>query len=105
MECARVMCEDYRYGLITVLGAASSSGDLERLQEAFHGLLAPALCDAIDNDQVVAAAYLLDRGALMRDGLFLRATRAKSYQILQFWLDRVWDINTPVGRFSLPALR
>lgn len=104
MDDSRRSCGDYRHTWVTELGKASFVGDLDSPQQALHGLLAPALSAAINNGQVSTGAYLLDRGAVMAQELFLKATLSKSYPILELFLVRGWDINTPVDLFRPPAL-
>jgi hypothetical protein len=88
----------------TVLQEASSSGDLDRLGDAIKDLLAPALVAAVNNGQAPAVAFLLDRGAGLKQGVFLRAAESKSYRILELFLEHGFDINTPMGFFQPPPL-
>lgn len=85
--------------------AASATGDVHALHLIFKKwsspqlqpeALCPALSAAVTNNQAATAAYLLDHGVPMNQELFLHATVSKSYSILQAFLDRGWDINTPV---------
>lgn len=62
------------------------------------------LVDAVTNNWPSVVQCLLDHGVPMSPGLFLTATKAKSYEILACFLDHGWDINTPINMFIPPAL-
>lgn len=62
------------------------------------------LSDAVNNNSAQTVACLLDYGLQTSSGLFLVATQAKSYDILQTFLDHGWNINTPINFLTPPAL-
>lgn len=62
------------------------------------------LYEAVINQSTETVTCLLDYGLPMTAELFLAATQAESYGILQAVLDHGWDINTPMNLLTLPAL-
>jgi len=65
---------------------------------------ASGLCEAIRFDDTVVGSYLLSHLVPMQEGHFAMATECRSYSILQLYLDRGWDINTPLGQDKPSAL-
>jgi hypothetical protein len=62
------------------------------------------LSDAVNNNSAQTVACLLDYGLPTSSGLFQVATQAKSYDILQAFLDHGWSINAPINFLTPPAL-
>lgn len=63
-----------------------------------------ALAAAVTNNHGLIAAHLLYHGVPLNIGLFVCATKMKSYPMLQLFLDCGWDINEPIDRASPPPL-
>ncbi|KAL9101390.1 MAG: hypothetical protein Q9163_003348 [Psora crenata] len=98
--------------------AACASGDLTSVQSIFKHwndrpsreriekniLGASGLCEAIKFDNAIIGSYLLSHLISMEEGHFAMATKYRSYSILQLYLDRGWNINTPLGQDTPPAL-
>ena len=74
----------------------------ERIDKDLFG--ASGLCEAIKHDDTVIGSYLLSYVVSIHEGHFAMATECKSYSFLQLCIDRGWDINTPLGRRTPPAL-
>lgn len=98
---------------------ACASGDLESVQSIHkthwidrpsheridkHRFGASGLCEAIKLDNASIASYLLSHLVSMEECHFAMATEHHSYSILQLYLDRGWNINTPLGLHKPPAL-
>lgn len=97
-------CGEGYHSWLNKLGKASSDSDIDSIGEAISHLLAPALCTAVESDQVAVVAYLLGRGAVVTEGLVLLATESRSRGILQLFFEHGWDINKPIDFFRPPAL-
>lgn len=102
---------------IEQLRVASACGDLAAVQIILSRSLARrpseqiekhrfvvALAAAVTNNHCLIAAYLLYHGVPLNIGLFVCATKLKSYPMLQLFLDCGWDINEPIDRVSPPPL-
>lgn len=102
---------------IEQLKVASACGDLAAVQIILSRSLARrtseqiekrrfvvALAAAVTNNHVLIAAHLLYHGVPLNIGLFVCATKMKSYPMLQLFLDCGWDINEPIDRVSPPPL-
>ena len=99
------------------LKAAAAAGDLDALRSFFDErakqpaydqcpleLFHPVLCAALENHQVGVVSFLLDQAVPMREFLLQRAAQLRSIEALQAFIDHGWDINTPCGLFTPPAL-
>lgn len=102
---------------IEQLRVASACGDLAAVQMILSRSLARrpseqierrrfvvALAAAVTNNHVLITAHLLYHGVPLNIGLFVCATKMKSYPMLQLFLDYGWDINEPIDRASPPPL-
>lgn len=102
---------------IEQLRVASACGDLAAVQIILSRSLASrpseqiekrhfvvALAAAVTNNHGLIAAHLLYHGVPLNIGLFVCATKMKSYPMLQLFLDCGWDINEPIDRVSPPPL-
>lgn len=67
-------------------------------------LFASSLVEAIQQDDVAIASYLLSNGVSMNISHFTMAVELKKYLILQLFLDTGWDINGPIERTKPPPL-
>lgn len=65
---------------------------------------ASGLCEAIKQDDVTIARYLLLNVISMQQVHFAMATEYHAYSILQLYMDAGWDINTFSDRMQPPAL-
>lgn len=102
---------------IEQLRVASACGDLPAVQIILSRSLARrpseqiekrrlvvALAAAVTNNHGLIAAHLLYHGVPLNIGLFVCATKLKSYPMLQLFLDCGWDINEPIDRTTPPPL-
>lgn len=102
---------------IEQIRVASACGDLAAVQIILSRSLAKqtseqidkrrfvvALAAAVTNNHVLIAAHLLYNGVPLNIGLFICATKMKSYPMLQLFLDCGWNINEPIDRASPPPL-
>lgn len=103
---------------IKELRAAAASGELAAVQRTFTSqwldkaeaeridkdLFAGSLVEAIQQDDVSIASYLLSNGVSMNISHFKMAAEMKKYSMLQLFLDMGWDINAPIKRTKPPPL-
>jgi hypothetical protein len=62
------------------------------------------LFEAEKTNHVHVASYLLSQGIPPNVDLFVHATEANSYEMLQVFLDHGFDINEPTGNTDPPPL-
>lgn len=99
------------------LKEASASGNLADAKDIFSQWLAmptsqrieigsfvAALTAAVENSHVHVASYLLSQGVPGLASLFVTAIEARSYEMLQTFLDHGWDINEPIKMGCPPPL-
>ncbi|KAL9124008.1 MAG: hypothetical protein Q9217_006618 [Psora testacea] len=67
-------------------------------------LFASSLDEAIQQDDVSSASYLLSNGMSIDMSHFTMAVEMKKYSFLQLYLDKGWDINAPIERTKPPPL-
>ena len=103
---------------IEELRVAAASGELAAVRRTFTSqwlvkaeaeridkdLFASSLVEAIQQDDVPIASYLLSNGVSMNISHFIMATEMKKYSMLQLFLDMGWDINAPIERTKPPPL-
>ena len=103
---------------IEELRVAAASGELAAVQRIFSSqwldkaeadridknLFASSLVEAIRQDGVSIASYLLSNGVSMNISHFKMAAEMKKYSMLQLFLDMGWDINAPIERTTPPPL-
>jgi len=101
--------------VIGQLTEASASGNFSKVQAILSQFLAQpapkgfqledlvvALAEAVYNNHVKIASYLVSRGIPMNIELFRHATQTKSYGILQLFLDHGGNINEPLSH-TMPS--
>lgn len=97
--------------LFTRLEEASSSGDLDTVQDIWTSndqldvkWLTGCLTAAVLNNNLSIASYLLSQGAPIDIVHIKYAIEAKSYEFLQLFLANGWDINTEINSSTPPPL-
>ena len=68
------------------------------------GYYTSSLDEAIHQNDVPIASYLLSNGVPMYIYHFTKAAETKKYALLQLFLDMGWDINEPIERTKPPPL-
>lgn len=63
-----------------------------------------SLDEAIHQNDVPIASYLLSNGVPMDIYHFTKAAETKKYALLQLFLDMAWDINESIERTKPPPL-
>lgn len=104
---------------VEAMRAACASGNLMTVQSVFKTYWldrpvndridkdlfgARGLCEAIKRDDATIGSYLLSNVVSLQEGHFTMATECHSYSFLQLCVDRGWDINTCLSRWTPPAL-
>ncbi len=74
----------------------------DRIDKDLFG--ARGLCEAIKRDDATIGSYLLSHVVSLHEEYFAMATEYQSYSILQLCVDRGWDINVCLSRWTPPAL-
>ncbi len=110
---------DYLEPEVEAMREACASGDLIAVQSIFkvhwldrpvderidsNELGASGLCEAIRQNDLTIARYLLSNMMSMYPVHFAMAAEYHAYSILQLYMDRKWDINTYLSRMRPPAL-
>jgi len=104
---------------VEAMRVACASGDLTSVQTVYktYWLDKPAdkrinkdnfgasgLCEAIKRDDIAIGSYLLSNVVSMHEVHFAMATEHRSYSFLQLCIDRGWNINLHLSRWTPPAL-